>query len=291
MKKILFIIITFLIVLTPSVVKAENLTPSVDPSEKVYDFAGLLSEEEKQELYNLSIEYLEKYNMDMVLVTIDNNPYGNDDRDTFLYGMDFYDFNKFGVDTSRDGVLFIIDMDNRLPAMVTTGKAILVYNDIRINAILDSIYDYLVNADYYGAFKKSISVSSNYFDEGIPENNTDYYIDEEGQYHRIEVVYSPPPKKVDWIVSIGAGIVVSMLAFIIHIRKYRGIKLAVNANDYLRDSHINNTMDQFLTTFTSRVRRPTDNNSSHGGGFGGGGSSISHGSSGMSHGGGVGRHF
>ena len=70
--------------------------------------------------------------------------------------------------------------------------------------------------------------------------------------------------------------------------KYKGIKLATNANYYLKNSTITNSKDNFLTTFTSRVKIQRD---SGGSGGHGGGSSISHGSSGTSHGGGGGRHF
>ena len=288
MKRYLVILLTILFVFTPSIVKAENLTPKVDENEKIYDYAELLSEEGKTKLHELVLEFSQKYNMDMVLVTINDNPYGNADSDTLLYADDFYDFNKFGVGTSRDGVIILIDMDNRLPAMVATGKAILIFSDARVDSVLDSMYDYLASADYFGAFEQGIKESSRYVEMGPTEYNNNYYIDEEGQYIRIPV---ETKKSVDWIVSIGAGIVVSVGAFLIHLRKYRGIKLAVNANEYLKDSQVTNTMDQFLTTFTSRVRRSSDNSSHGGGGFGGGGSSIHHGSSGMSHSGGVGRHF
>ena len=82
----------------------------------------------------------------------------------------------------------------------------------------------------------------------------------------------------------------AILIIMVHIGKYKGIKLATNANSYLINTNVTSTVDQFLTTFTSRTK--IEHNSS--GGFGGssshGGSTISHGSSGSSHGGG-GHHF
>ena len=53
-------------------------TPCVDDMDKVYDFADLLTDEEETNLYNLIMEYIEKTNYDLAVVTIDNNPKSNE---------------------------------------------------------------------------------------------------------------------------------------------------------------------------------------------------------------------
>ena len=288
MKKYIVILLSLLVILSPIVVKADNLTPKVDPDKKVYDLADLLTDDEEAKLYDLAMEFYEETNMDMVLVIIDDNPYGSTDHDIELYGMDFYDYNNFGVGSSRDGVLFLVDMDNRAPAVVATGQAILVYDDERKDTILENAYSYLKSGSYYSAFKSYVNDALYYYEKGIPESNKYFCVDEEGEYYKCK----EEPKEVNWVWSSVIAFLGSVIPIFVHTRKYRGIKLAVNANSYLKDVQINNSTDQFLTTFTSRVRRSTDNGSSgHGGGFSGGGSSISHGSSGMSHSSSVGRHF
>lgn len=284
MKRNIIIILLLTIFLIPYKVNAENLTPTVDVKEKVYDFAELLTEEEEKDLYDMATNYIEKYNMDMVLVTIDKNPYGVSDHYTQVYSQDFYDYNGFGIGTKKDGIIVLIDMDNRYPFITTTGEAQLVYDDERIENMHDEAYNYLSAGSYYDAFKAYIYRAEYYASKGIPESNKYYCVDEDGEYYKCK----EEPKSVNWFITTISAILGSIIPVTLHIRKYRGIRLATNANAYLKNSSITNNIDQFLTTFTSRIRRSSDSGS---GGHGGGGSSISHGSSGMSHGGGGGRHF
>ena len=41
--------------------------PYVDASEKVYDFANILSDSEEKQIYSSIISFIEKYDMDMIL--------------------------------------------------------------------------------------------------------------------------------------------------------------------------------------------------------------------------------
>ena len=285
MKNILLFIILS-IAFIPNVVFAENLTPSVNPNEKIYDYADLLNEYQEKELYELVDSFIDKYNMDLVLVTIDKNPYGVSDYYSQLYAHDFYDYNNFGKGSTYDGLLILIDMDNRYPFISTTGNAILVFDDSRINAMHDSAYSYLKSGDYYIAFKSYINRADEYAQSGVASSNELYCIDAQGNPYKCKTA----PKSVNWGMCFVLSILGSLLALIIHLRKYKGIKLATNANTYMEKVEREPNVDQFVTTFTSRVKRYHDDGGSGHGGFGGG-SSISFGSSGRSHGGGGGRHF
>lgn len=282
-KKYIIYILLFAIFFIPNIVRAENKTPSVDSTEKVYDFANIIPDEKEETLRKAALSFMEEFDMDLVIVTIDYNPYGRLDSDIDLYGKDFYDYNKFGLNSSRDGILFLIDMYNRAPAFVTTGKAQLIYDDARREATLENAYTYLTSENYYGAFKSYINDAVKYANSGIPNSNRYYCVDEEGEY------YYCKPKAVNWAITIGAAILGSLIPLFIHLRKYKGIKLATNANEYMKNVEMNGATDQFLTTFTSRVRRSSSSGGSGGGHSGG--SSISRGSSGMSHSSSVGRHF
>ena len=94
---------------TDTVKRAALSTPKVDEKEKVYDFANLLTDEEEKKLYNSINEYIEKYDMDMAVVTIDKN----NKASAMDYADDFYDYNNFGIGSTHDGLLFLIDMDTR----------------------------------------------------------------------------------------------------------------------------------------------------------------------------------
>lgn len=281
--RILLILTIFFI---PTIVFAENLTPSVDTSKKIYDYADLLTDEEESELFEKVDSFIDKYNMDLVLVTLDKNPYGVSDAYTEVYAQDFYDYNDFGKGSTHDGLIILIDMDNRYPFIVTTGSAIIMFDDNRIEKIHDYAYDYLADGRYYAAFNAYVDKVTSYASDGVPSSNELLCVGIDGTIYKCK----EKPKAVNWAISLIAASVLSFLPVLIHLRKYKGIKLATNANTYLEKVEKGPNVDQFLTTFTSRIRRSHDDNSSGGGGKIGG-STIKFGSSGRSHGGGGGRHF
>ena len=284
MKKYLLFIFLSLILILPTRVYADNLTEQVDSkSTKVYDYADLLTDEEETNLRKLANDFIEKYQMDMVLVTINENPYGISDYYTQQYAQDFYYYNGFGVGNKSSGIIFLIDMANRYPYIATKGEAILTFDDKRIEQMHDSAYDNLAAGSYYEAFRSFVTSASDFASDGIPNSNKLYCIDDNGNYYKCK----KEPKSVNWLITILAAVLGSLIPVLIHLRKYKGIRIATNANVYLKSSTQDNKVDQFLTTFTSQVRR---SQSSSSGGHSGGGSSISHGSGG-SFGGGGGRHF
>lgn len=295
MRRRIIYIFLLLLLFIPSIVKADELvcndendneyeckTQKIDNSKKVYDFADLLTEEEEKELSNIAHDFINKHNLDVVLVTINENPYGVSDYFSKVYAQDFYFFNQFGVGSSHDGFIILIDMSNRYVYMATKGKAILTYDDNRIDNITDVAYNYLKSGNYYRGFKEMLDKADSYAKEGTAKSNEYYCINEVGMPYKCR----EKPKEVNWIASLVIGLLGSLVPAYVHTRKYKGIRLAKNADSYLKDSTLDNSVDQFLTTFTSRVRRNHDS-SSGGGHFGG--SSTHHGSGG--HFGGGGRHF
>ncbi len=283
MKKVILTLL-LLLFFVPTLVNAENLAPSVDNTKKVYDLAEKLTDEEEEKLYDMVTEYSSQYDMDMVLVIIDENPYGVSDDYTRIYSQDFYWYNGFGFGGYRSGIIFLIDLDNRYPYITTRGEATLMYDDNRIEKMHDNAYSYLVESDYYGAFNEYVKSASYYASLGTPDSNKLYCVNDNGDIYKCK----EEPKSVNWAITIIGALLGSLIPVFVHLRKYKGIVAATNANTYLKDTKIVNSTDQFLSTFTSRIRRSHD--SSSGGGHSGGGSSISHGSGG-SFGGGGGRHF
>lgn len=251
-------------------------TPSVDETEKIYDFADLLTDYEENNLYKLANEFINLYNMDLALVTIDDN-YST----AQVYADDFYDYNNFGVGEIRSGLLVLIDMDTREFYISTTGEAILMYNDYRIDSILDDMTNSMIRGYYYQAFQISIESLSEFAEAGIPEGNKNSYIDDNGNYVYVENKEFPI---LEFIVvsAIGATIIL-----VIFISKNKLVKKAYAASSYLDENNkiINNLGDVFLTTHTSSYRIESSSNSGSSGR-----SSTHRSSSGSSHGGG-GRRF
>lgn len=249
-------------------------TPSVDESEKVYDFANLLDENEEKLILNSINEFISKYDMDMVIVTIDSNPRYSAQK----FSDDFYDYNSFGKNKTRDGVLFLIDMDTRNFYISTTGEAIRLYNDYRINAILDYVEPYIKDENYYEAVSSFIQKSAYYANSGIPSGNVNSYINEKG-----DIVYY---KKINYFFSVVGSLIITAIVIAILVNKNKMIKKATNANLYFNKdlAKITEKNDKFLTTHTTSVSLSSSSGGS------GSGSSTHSSSSGSSHGGG-GRSF
>lgn len=272
MKKLKYLVLIVLLFFTFQNVSA------LDKELKVYDYAQVLTSEEEEQLREKSLEFMSKYNMDIIMVTVKHH----EKRTTKDYAQDFYDYNDFGVGNTHDGLIFVIDFNFNEKSdfyIATTGEAIRMFDDYRINSILDTIdVEYYKDSEnYLNMFTAFISASSKYVDLGIPSSNKNTIINSRG-----DLVYK---KRTPWIKMGIISFIISSAVLIFFILKNRMVKKKTNANDYLNKNSvkISTRSDKFITTHTTSVRI---NDSSSSGGGHVGGSSISIGSSGTSHGGG-----
>lgn len=254
-------------------------TPSVDETKKVYDFADLIDEQNEIYLFNKTNEFIKNYNMDLVLVTIDDNW-----TTARKYADNFYDYNYFGIGDTFDGILLLIDMDTREIYISTTGKAILMYNDYRIEKVLDEMFNYVQNGNYFETFVRGIERLEYFQKKGIPSENKNSYIDENGDY-----VYKTV-KTFPFVMFIFISAIIATIVLVIFISKNKLVRKAHDAKEYIEkdNARVLKVQDRFITSHTARVRINTD--SSSGSSFGSGSSSTHRSSSGRSHGGG-GRRF
>lgn len=241
--------------------KAKANTPVVDATKKIYDYANLITKDEEEALYNKVQEFINKYDMDMAIVTINSNPKSS----SMAYADDFYDYNNFGKGTNKTGLLFLIDMQNRNMWISTTGDAINIYTDSRINTILDYTYDKISNEDYNGCAEQFIDKASYFANKGLTGGS--------------KVVTVP---KMICNSLIFAGIV-TIVFICIGLATHRKPKKKKEASNYITQPlKLSNKLDTFLDKHVSKVKIETSSSS--------GGSSTHSGSSGTSHGGG-GRSF
>jgi len=260
---------------------------------RIYDQAGLFSSDQVTTLESIISELKETYSTDLAIVTI-NDAKG---KSSMTYADDFYDENGFGIGTEYDGVLLLIDMDNREIYISTSGKMIQYYTDQRISNTLDHIYNYVSMQDYYHGAKAFLSDTQKYLDKGISTNQ--YSV--EGDF-----VYSPAPvnhepftdkygdrlKPENIALSTAICIIFSLIvAFIVRgiiISVYKHPRHTIPSTVPNRLSvHYSERDDHFVTSHTSRIRIQSNASS---GGHSSGRSSTHHSSSGRSHGGG-GRKF
>lgn len=241
------------------------LTPSVNANEKIYDFAELLTEEEEKQLYDKVKEFIANTNLDLAIVTINTNVKDS----TQEYADDFYDYNDFSI----DGLAFVIDMQNRIFYISTAGKAMLYYDDYRIEYILSALDQEMYNHEYFNACNTLISQLTEYYNHGFSDN-ADKYV----------VIGTQIYRKTPYLLLSIIAVVSATIGTLILALRNKKIKLATNSNDYFDNKSFEITKDtkEFISSNTSRVYIPPADS-------GGGGSSSSgfhSGSSGASHGGG-----
>lgn len=245
-------------------------TPAIDASEKIYDFADLLTPSEEEEIYQQVNQFINKTNFDLAIVTINDN----NKLSAMEYADDFYDYNDFGTDAEYSGILFLIDMDTREIYMSTTGKAIAMYSDSRIDMTLDAIYQEFSERHYMQGITKFVTIIENYDTMGLPSNkDSKYAISDTGEIYR----------EFPWLIVLGAPLAITIIVIGIMIHKNKLVRVATSSREYLdKDSlKMRVVSDRLISTNTVAV--PLSTSSSSGGG---GGSSHHSGSSGRSHGGG-----
>ena len=253
-------------------------TPSVDESVKVYDFAELLSDSEEQKIYDKIMDYIDEFDMDMAIMTTNVNPRS----DTLDYADDFYDYNYFGIGENFDGLLFIIDMYKREVGISTSGNAIIMYDDYRIDRILDEAYEYIADGNYFQTCISFIDESYSYAEAGVPDSNENVYIDDNGNLVKNE--------EVPYLWCLIGSAIITLIVMLIMIKKNKMVTKKADVQHNLVDEtfKVENLGKRLVTTFTNRIRINTDTSSGGSSGSSGriGGSSFRSSSSGRSHGGG-----
>lgn len=226
--------------------------PKVDSSEKVYDYADLFSYSEEEKLFEKINNYIDTYNIDMAIVTIDENP----KLSSQSYAESFFTTNNMGIGNNDDGILFLIDMDNRKMWIATHGSAVGIY-DSYIDPILDDCYFYISDDEYYECAMTFVEQSASSY----KKNERKGWI-------------------VGFAIAIGISLIVPTVFCLVKKSKHKAVRLATQANLYMDKSsfQITKAEDVFSHSHTSRVAKSTSSSSGGrgggGGGFGGGGRSF-----------------
>lgn len=247
-------------------------TPSVDESVKVYDFAGLLNNSQEDDLYDSIIRFTNKTGLDVVIVTIDDNP-GKTIKDE---AADFYDYNYF----KTNGIIFMIDMEIREYAIVASGSGMSTYTDSEIDYMLDNAYPYIAGKNYYSAFRAFLSDLDTYY--STQDNSYDYdEYDLDGNGTILNRIFSA---------LMGAGIT-TLVIILVMVFQCRMVRKANSSRSYLVEEtkKIDNLGEIKTGSHTTKTRIQSSSSGGSSGSFRSGGGSRSssfRGSSGRSHSGG-----
>lgn len=265
--------------------------PAMAQNTRVFDQAGLFSAEEAARLEEQIAGIRQDEGYDIVVVTTADAG-GKSSR---TYADDFYDEGGFGDGTDADGILFLIDMDNREIYLSTAGIMQRYLTDSRIEDVLDHAYDFVQQGEYAGAAMQALEDVSGWYHKGIPGNQ--YLYDEDtgkiSRYHSIRWYEFLLAFLVAGFCGASAcGKVRREYAMQQERRQAAGFLMAYRANAGFQFRHQD---DVLINSFVSQQMIPRNTSGFRGGGrsggFSGGGRSTVHRSSGgRSHGGG-GRRF
>lgn len=271
--------------------------------QKVYDYAGLYTAEEIQELGNIAIQYANDVELDLIILTTMDK----EGMTSKQYAENFYDENGFGYEYSYGScVILLIDMEDRYAYIATQGIAIQYIDDQDIESILDDVFEYLPNEDYFNSALSFLETTKFYANEYISDSaNSDnierwkeggysdyseYYNDhyeQGGEYYTTTENDNLFSKLKTPYISLGIALLIGGI-FVLIVGFKSKTKMKANGSTYMDRNNFNVNEKQDLFIGTTTVRRTISKNT--GGKGGGSGGSFSIGSGGHSHGGG-GRSF
>ncbi len=262
--------------------------------QRVYDMAGLLSDEEKAGFEKTIGEYRNRMKIDIVVVTTEDS----EGKTAMEYADDFYDEGGFGYGRLKNGVLFLIDMDNRELYVSTTGDVIRLLTDSRIEGILDDVYEGAGRSDFGDSVNVFLHDIDKYYRMGIESGQYNY----DTETGRISIHRSIRWYELLLALAVSGFVAGSVCLGVVN--QYGMKKERKQAANYLMAYRADcrfeyrNQKDELINKFVTTAVIPRNQNHSGGGsGHGGssgrsspGRSSTHRSSSGRSHGGG-GRKF
>lgn len=267
---------------------ADNDNIVYEDGKRVYDYADLLTSTEEEKLNKRAIAVEDNIKTELYILT--TNDTGG--KSSMEYADDFGDNGAFGYECEYGSyIIMLINMQEREVWISTSGVAEDYFSEYRIERLLDDIFEYMPDRDYYNACMTFLKSAEKFMLAGAPGKNDEYkFPDYTGNEQftdngrsKFVTLFLPC-----FLISavIGAVVVCVMVSG-------NKSKMTVGSRTYMSGNGVNVIAreDIFTHTTTVKHRINTDNGGSHSSGgshSGGGGHHVS--SGGHSHGGG-GRHF
>lgn len=148
---------------------------AADNMPRLVDNANLLSEEEKMELLNKLDEISTRQQMDIVVVTVDSL----EGASAMQYANDFYDRYGYGFGTEKDGILFLVSMEERDWYITTTGYGITALTDAGLNYLSEQFLNDLSAGNYATAFTTFAELCDDFITQARNGTPYDIYFSEE----------------------------------------------------------------------------------------------------------------
>lgn len=227
MKKFKYLILAIL-----SFVIVSNVF-ALDNTLKLYDYAQILKDNEEEKIRNDINKYINKYNIDMVVITVKYHTQPT----TEDYVNAFYNKNEFGKGINKNGIVIVFDLMKDDMLIKTFGKVKGYYSENEINKILNEVND---ENNYYKKFKKFITYSNKYVEE--------YEVNEEQDVN----IFS----YVNYILITILSIIIPIIVISVLILKNKTVRKQYTADYYIVEESviINVKEDKYVTTNTKKKR-------------------------------------
>lgn len=221
--------------------------------DKVVDMAGLLSEEQEEQLEKRLNEVAEKYSCDVAVVTTDSTG----GLSSMTYVDDYYENNGYGVGPDRDGLLLLVTMEERDWWITTWGSAIDTFTDYGIEVIGDEIVGELGDADYYEAFIEFADLTEDFLKQA-----------QQGESYDVYHEYKAPFPFVGKIaIACGIGFIAALLTLLGFRAQLRSVSYEKGARQYVKQGsfHLTRSKDLYLyrTVTRTKIERPNSSSGSH----------------------------
>ena len=277
-----FLCILWALLLLPLLALAET--------QPVVDDASLFTASEIQQMTAIIHRIQETYQMDAVVVTSKQvkEDYWGDGDVSQAFADDYFDYNGYGLGTDEAGLLYLIDMTNRVPVISTKGVMIDYITDHRLEEMFDNSASYLRQGRYGQAAITVLTTLEVFLQEGREEGSFRY---DAVTGERLSGLYNTLTKgEAVLAVMVGLGCSLLLVCTVCFRYSLKGSTYKYNPSQHCQISWLDRK-DKFLRQSVVRTRNEPSGGGGHGGGGGGLGSSVHTSSSGSSHGGGVGGRF
>lgn len=120
---------------------------------RVFDNAGLFTDEEIETIEQAIFDFQRNTNLDFAVLTTDDY-IGT--KNWAAIADSFYDCENFGFGRRASGMLYYIDMNQCVPYVSTAGNMIGIFDNDKIEKAHESCYDFLAEGKYKDAVLRMI---------------------------------------------------------------------------------------------------------------------------------------
>ena len=276
-KSSVFLPILILTVVFSSLLPVFALAGSRDRSVPlIVDQAGVVSSADLAALTEKAQEISRSYACDTAVVFVQGlSGYSS----IMAFTDDYFDYNGYGYNGTKDGVMLLVDVKGREYWISTSGFGIDAFTDAGQLYLKDQFVSYLSSGDWSGAADEFLSGCERFLRQARNGNPYDVGNMPRNNFNLAFLLGSS-----------GLGILLGGLPLHKAKKEMKNVKEKRDARDYIygKAPVLTQQDDRFLGSHVARVPIPRDTDRGNGGG--GGGSTIHVGSSGNTHGG-SGGHF